>query len=197
MKAMQRHLAIFAIPMACVVGLCLLLLITGAVTPFISGFAVDKNDRIYVGEETEICVYENNVLIRTINPQTSRAYAFTIADDRILLSTASTFYTMDLDGNILDTQEDPGAHMYNQLQYNKRKYISHSGDTYKLKSQMGWTRIVKNDTQTVYQISPLSFVVKILLALSVLAMFIFPLWMLKRHPKPSLGGRWRGERRAG
>jgi len=99
-KTMNRHLAAFSIPMTCVVVFCLLLLITGKATPFISGFAIDKNDWIYVGEETEICVYENDVLIRTINPQTSRAYAFTIADDQILLSTASIFYIMDLDGNI-------------------------------------------------------------------------------------------------
>jgi len=180
-KTMNRHLAAFSIPMTCVVVFCLLLLITGKATPFISGFAIDKNDWIYVGEETEICVYENDVLIRTINPQTSRAYAFTIADDQILLSTASIFYIMDLDGNILDAQDDPGAHMYNQLQYSKRKFISHSGDIYKLKGQMGWTRIVKYDTQTVYRISLLSFLVKILLALSLLAIFIFPVWMLKRY----------------
>lgn len=181
MKAMYRHLAIFSIPMACVVLLCLLLLITGTVTPFISGFAVDKNDRIYVGEQTEISVYENGTLIRTINPQTSRAFAFTIEDDQILLSATTTVYTMDLDGNILDAREDPGANTYNQLQYNKRKYVSHNGDTYKLKSQIGWTRIVKNDTQTVYRISLLSFLVKILMALLLLAVFIFPAWMLKRY----------------
>ena len=173
MNAIHRRLAFFALPLSWVIGLCLLLIVTGTATPFISGFAVDKNDQIYVGEQTEICVYKNNFLIRTINPQTSRSYVFTIIDDHILLSTSTMVYTMNLDGNIIDEREDLGADMYNQIQYRKRKYISHNDDEYKLVSQMGWTRIVKNGTETVYRISFLSFLVKVLVVVCVFAMLIF------------------------
>lgn len=181
MKESQQRLAIFATSLLCVFGLCFLLIVTGVATPFISGFAVDSNDRIYIGNQNQICVYEGDALIQKISPQTSRSYAFTIVDDHILLSTSITVYTMDLDGNIIDTQEDPGAHTYNQIQYSKRQFISNNNDTYKLKGQIGWTRIVKNGTETVYQISFLSFLVKILFFGGVSAVIIVPVWMLLKN----------------
>lgn len=176
MNVTQRRLARFAIPMFFAISLCVLLIITGVATPFVSGFAVDRNDRIYIGIQNQICVYKDDLLVRTISPQTSRAYVFTIVDDRILLSTSTTVYIIDLDGNIIETQADPGAHTYNHIQYSKRKFISHSNDTYKLKDQIGWTRIVKNGAETVYRISFLSFLVKILFLGCVPAVIIFSIW---------------------
>jgi len=173
------YLAIFANSIGFVVILCLILILTGITTPFISGFAVDASDRIYIGTQNEIRVYEDSMLINTINPQTSRAYVFTINEEgNILLSTPTIIYILDLDGNILDVQEDSGADMYNQLQY-KRKFISHNGDEFALVDVIGWTRIIKNGTETVYQISWLSFAVKILIAVCAVALFIFPIWLVK------------------
>ncbi len=181
MKISTQLLVILSISLFIVVGLCLILILTGTVTPFISSFAVDSNDRLYIGIQNEIRVYEEDILINTINPKTSRAYVFTIdKHNNILLSTSTKKYLMDLDGNVLDVQEDQGANMYNQIQYNRKKFVSVKGDVYKLTSAIGWTRIIKNGEDIVYQISLLSFAVKVLIAVIVIFLISFPLWMLKR-----------------
>ena len=180
MMKMYRYLAIFASLIGCTVILCVVLIVTGTATPFISGFAVDASNRIYIGTQNEIRVYEDSTLINIINPQTSRAYVFTInKDGNLLLSTSIKTYILDLDGNILDVQEDLGADMYNQLQYQK-KFISNNGDEFVLVDTIGLTRIIKNDTETVYQISWLSFAVKILLAVCTVALFVFSIWFVKQ-----------------
>ena len=187
MKKEYRYLACFSMPFFLIVASCLILIFTGLATPFISGFAVDMSDRLYVGTQNEIRVYENGYLVETISPKTSSSYAFTInQNDQIILSTATTIYTMDLKGNILNSQDDPGANMYNQIQYRKRKFLSHSGDEYKLVSSLGWTRIVKNGEQTVYQISLLSFAVKVLIVVCGVAIFAFALWVAIQKAKGRL-----------
>lgn len=184
MRKMYRSLAFCAIPLFCVISLCLALIFTGKATPFITCFAVDSFDRIYIGTQNEIRVYTDDVLMNTINPQTSRAYIFTInKDDNILLSTSTKIYTMDLNGTVLNVGEDAGANMYNQIQYSKRNYTSSKGDEYKLVSAMGWTHITRNNADVVYQISPLSFLVKILLYISSIASFVFPVLVIIRKTK--------------
>lgn len=195
MRKEYRYLAFFSALIASVVFLCLILIFTGIATPFVSSFAIDGDDRIYVGTQNEIRVYEKGLLVDTISPKTSRAYVFTInEDENIVLSTSTKIYTMDLVGNVLDTQEDPGAHMYNKIQYNKRKFFSHNGDEYKLIGELGWTRIVKNNIETVYKISMLSFLVKVLIAVCAIALFIFPLWAAKKISSTGDGLRGQGTR---
>jgi hypothetical protein len=88
---------------------------------------------------------------------------------------------MDLDGNILETKEDLAADTYNQISYRKRTFISDSGDTYKLSNLLGQTRVIKNNTDLVYQIDGCSFVVKVLVVICFVAMFGLAIWMLSQH----------------
>ena len=96
----------------------------GYVSISYNGFAIDSLDNLYVGKENKIEKYYNDVLIGTIDPQTSRAYAFTIKDDTILLSTTSTVYTLDLNGNIVSEREDYELETFNMLQHQKKIYRS-------------------------------------------------------------------------
>ena len=171
-----------------VVGLVsMILLMTGTVSPFIECFAVDDQNRLYVGTISEIQVYDKDKHIKSISPQTSKSYMFTISDDNtILLSTANTVYSMDLDGNILSTSDDNATDIYNQIQYKKYKYTASNGNTYKLVSPFGFSRIVKNGSEVVYHISVFSFVIKILLYLTFLGVFFIIISnVLKQNKKIS------------
>lgn len=173
----SRWLPIFAVSIFVVMLFCLVLIIAGKVSLSISGFAVDHEERLYIGLGNEIRVYENGQIVRTISPQTSRAYRFTIQEDQtILLSTSTKVYTMDLEGNVLSCKEDPGADTYNQISYRRRKFVSQKGDVYRSVGILGWTGIVKNGEQIVYQTDVLTVCVKILFVLCWAAIFIFPIW---------------------
>ena len=169
-------LAVFCIVLALIVFPCLAMILTGIATPFIEGFAVDASDRLYVGVQEEIRVYDNGELAYVISPQTSKGYAFTITeDDQILLSTSSITYRMSLSGDILEKNEEDSVSLYNELNWGKKQFVSASGDEYRMKSYLGWTRIIKNGEERVYRISVLSFAVKCLLAACMIAILAFPM----------------------
>ena len=95
---------------------------------------------------------------------------------------------MDLDGNILSVREDPGADMFNQLQYRKRIFVSKNKDIYRVKNYFTWTSIVKNDTDVVYRISGVSFAVKAALAGSIVLMvFLTIRFVVKSRPEDDSG----------
>lgn len=175
-------LAVFSMCFFCIVLTCLMLIISGTATLSISGFAVDNVDKLYIGKHKEIQIFEDGKLINSIRVPTSRTYVFTIQEgNKLLLSTSTKIYVMDLDGNILETKEDLGADTYNQISYRKRTFISDSGDTYKLSNLFGQTRVIKNNTDLVYQIDGCSFVVKVLVVICFVAMFGLAIWMLSQH----------------
>lgn len=66
------------------------------------GFALDSQNLLYVGRDNVIEVYKGNEKVFDINPKTSRAYAFTINDDIIVLSTSEFVYKIDLSGNVIE-----------------------------------------------------------------------------------------------
>lgn len=175
-KNIAAHLPILCLPILLIQFVCVILLISGAVNLSISGFVVDNSDRIYVGTAKAISVYENGELVREINPKTSQTYRFTMDDNgNLFLSTSSEIYIMDLEGNILETREDPGADAYNQISYRKNKFISQKGDEYRL-INFGRSKIVKNGTQTVYQIDVFSYLVKIAIVTCAIGLIVFVLW---------------------
>lgn len=179
-------LAISTMCFFCIILTCLLLIVSGTVTLSISGFAVDHKDRLYIGRQGEIQIFEGSKLVNSIHVPTSRTYVFTIQDgNRIFLSTSTKIHIMDLDGNILETKEDLGADAYNQISYHKKTFVSDSGDTYRLSNMFGWTRIIKNKSDVVYQIDGCSFVVKILMLICFVAMFVFSIWMLSHRNQKS------------
>ena len=168
------RLAAFIVPWACVLFICVMLVICNAVTLSIESFAVDSQNRIYIGRPEEIHVYEGDRLVKRISAQTSRGYQFTVLkSDAILLSTSSNVYTMDLDGNVLSVREDVGTKTYNKLQYARKNFTSHKGDQYQIRDALGRAKIVKNGTETVYQISVLSVIVKRLIALCIVSIILF------------------------
>lgn len=181
MKITTKHLAIFATIMGLVVITCIFMIISGTVTLSISSFAVDSRDRLYIGTENKINIYQDGEIIHTIESPTSRSYVFTIEKDEIVLATPSTVYRMNLEGDIAGEQEDPSAGEYNRLQW-KKAFVSRSGDSYK---KVGFllTRIIKNDNQVVYQVSTLSVVVKLILAICFIALFSTPVYLYKKQEK--------------
>ena len=87
--------------------ICFLLILTGKVTIQYQGFGIDSNEVVYVGKQRQIQKIYNNNVVATINPRTSRGYAFTVQNnDTILLSTSSTVYTLNLEGEVISKQED-------------------------------------------------------------------------------------------
>ena len=157
-----RKLIIICFAFILISFVCVIAMLTGLADTEIRGFAVDSSGRIYVGMNNEIRVYDKDIQVNSISPQSSRAYAFTISeDDTLLLSTANKVYKMTTDGEILDSWEDKASLTYINLRRNKNEFTS-GKDTYTLKGTFFRSRIVKNNNETVYQITLLSFIFKIL-----------------------------------
>lgn len=155
-------ISIFSISLFCIV-----LIMAGVVDLSVKCYSIDSEGNLYIGIHKEIDVYSNGELIRSFSPKTSRDYVFTIRDDEILLSTPTYLFRMDLYGNVIESGEDKSGGTFFLLQANKYKIVLNQ-DHYELKGILGWTKIVKNDTQVVYRISGLSFTVKMVLYLTVL-----------------------------
>lgn len=182
---MKKQLIICFISVS-ILFLCIISKLTGLTDSDVKCFAVDSNDRIYVGKSEKILVYDNGIAVNCLNPQTSRGYMFTITeDDHILLSTANTVYSMDLEGNILDTWKDSASSVYTEIQFNKNCFESKNSDVYSLKYRLGWTRILKNNCEVVYKITTLSFVVKIILELAVAVFLGSTLSVVRRYNQVS------------
>ncbi len=186
MHKKMKHLAAFAISHALVIIPFLIMLLTGAVSPSIPGFAVDSLDNLYVGTNGEIQIFRDGAMIDSITHKASLNYAFTIReDDTILFATPSHIYRMSLTGEILETKEDPSASTYTRLDRNKRTFLSQSGDSYRLAGVLGRTRIVRNGTDEVYAISGLSVIMKMLVALCVVSLFLnTPILILRIKNNP-------------
>lgn len=152
---------------------CIILAATGTANLSIKCFAADSTGNLYVGISKRILVYSDETVIRTISVPTSRDYVFTISnEDVISLYTPTRCYEIDLMGNVLKASEDNSGETFRQMRYRRRKFVAPNGDNYKLKDSFGWTRIEK-DGITVYRISLLSFLVKIVIYLVALYFAIF------------------------
>ena len=131
-----KRIAALALPTACIVFFCLIMILSEQVTLSISGFAVDSTGRLYVGENGQITVFHEGKAVSSISPRDS-SYAFTIdSEDTIMLATPSRVYLMDTSGNILEETEDPSASMYSKLHWSGRTFSAANGDRYK-KSERG------------------------------------------------------------
>ncbi len=170
-KQMKR-LALFAIPHALIVLLCLLMIICGLATPFINGFAVDAQENLYVGEGKTICIFQDGIQTRKINMK-SNTYAFTInSANELIVAYPSTVYRMDTTGNIIEKWEDPHTETYQKIRNGSGVVTSPNGNKYRKTTEFGWTRILKNESEKVYSLSVVSFTVKLLVVLCALSLFI-------------------------
>ena len=170
------------------VPLLLALLVSSSILYFSSSgdgrvtcFSVDSNGSLYIGKRGRIEVWQQGQLIRTIDPQTSRSYIFRVQEnDTILLSTSTTLYTMALNGDILKTEEDHGAHMYNELQRQNRNGITNGESTYTRRNSILGTKIVKDGTEIVYRMSPRAYLETIMLDISWAIIGVYVLYELYR-----------------
>ena len=174
----RKLLIIYLLILFPIITICNILMNTGRVSIIYSGFGVDDSGVLYVGKDSGIEKYKDGKMIGIISPQTSRGYAFTIqGDDTILLSTASTVYTLDLSGNVLDEWEDKNTSTFNKLQFIK-KFTTKDGHKYVMKSHFGRTIICCNN-EIIYQMPLLDYIVKILWFSCFLIAFIFAIMFIK------------------
>lgn len=150
----------------------ILLLSSGIVSFSNNGFGVDSNNVLYIGKSNAIEKYSDGKVIGKINPLTSRAYAFALKNnDTIILSDASRVYTLDLDGNIIQKQEDEMTSTFNKIKQIK-KHISSNGKTYYLKSSFGREIIVSDDGETIYKTPLFDYIVKLLFFSCVISIIV-------------------------
>ncbi len=126
--------------LALVFLISLIFLLTGNGFPVSRSFAVDSAGRLYIGRSSQIEIYENGSLINSISALTSRGYAFTIENDTIVLSTASTVYEMDLSGNVQAEYADTMSRVYHAHTEN-RQFTDARGNVYKRSSPWGRLQI--------------------------------------------------------
>lgn len=176
----RKLLIIYLLILFPIITICNALMNTGRVSINYSGFGVDDSGVLYVGKDSGIEKYKDGKMIGIISPQTSRGYAFTIqGDDTILLSTASTVYTLDLSGNVLDEWEDKDTSTFNKLQFIK-KFTTKDGHKYVMKSHFGRTIICCNN-EIIYQMPLLDYIVKILWFSCFFIAFIFAIMLVKQY----------------
>ena len=108
---------------------------SGTVVTSYEGFALDSNENLYLGEYGKINVYKEGSLLYSVDAHTSRAYAFTIQNDEILISTAETVYITDLNGNVISSYEDEDTSRFNKLKKDKNSF-SLNGNTYKIQKTL-------------------------------------------------------------
>lgn len=139
----------------------------------IYSIAGDSEGRMYVGKPGVIEIWEQGKQSGTIDPQAGRGYYFTIRpDDTILVAASSTVYHLTLDGALIGSWEEPGLDTYYQLQQNRNRHTSSSGDEYVLRQSLWWSRIVKNGNEIVYKLSSAAFIARIMSYISTAALII-------------------------
>ena len=156
----NRPLIIFAVFYAVLI-ICIMLLVTGVVSPFVACYAVDSSDWLYIQDGEFIKIYANGTIIGQIDAPTGRDYRFTIENDTIMLATPVRVHIMKLDGSEIEAYDDPGANTFVKIDSPTKEYTCDNGDVYSLKGRFLLSRIIKNDRDTVYQIDRFSFIIKL------------------------------------
>ena len=167
-RSLLVFLVIYINITALLLGFSLFSVATGKANIIINGIAVDSKGYVYVGYDRKIEVYNNSEFVKKFSIPTSRGYGFTIDNDYILLSTGDYTYSMNLDGIVLDKQLDS----YKNHVYSKYSFENIVGDSFRVKSMLFKTRIVKNNNTIVYQISKKDLMVKLLFEISCLSVII-------------------------
>lgn len=135
----MKRLSLFSIVSLFIIFFVMLISISligsGTVVTSYEGFALDSNENLYLGEYSKINVYKEGSLLYSVDAHTSRAYAFTIQNDEILISTAETVYITDLSGNVINSYKDTDTSLFNELKSNKDSF-SLNGSTYKMQKKL-------------------------------------------------------------
>ena len=151
---------------------------TNLVTDYDHGIAVDSNENVYIGEHSEIHVFDSNGnYLRSIFTVTHDTYAFTItAEDKILVTTTAHLSTLDLDGTLLE-KEDIETPSYDVVELHSHDYfISPENEVYQLKHKFFRPTIVRledeGNEEVVYQISVRGCVLRVVREISTILFLI-------------------------
>lgn len=171
---------VITIVMTIVFLISTVLMMSGKVLPFVDCFAVDASERVYIGGSDNIFVYEKGQLkyefsdLPGFKGISMKGTFFTITGgNRFLMETGNRVYTLDLEGNVIgacDYSESTSVRL--NAERNGKRFTSQKGDHYELRNVLGWTTITKNHREVVYEISALSYIVKISIIISVISSFL-------------------------
>ena len=115
-------------------------------TPFLSGFGVDANGRLYLGMDGKIDVIEDSHRVETIvRKYTQRGYAMTIMDSAyILIDTGDEMiHKLDLSGALLEEIDSAGFEDMHQTKC--EPYTDVHGTVYSMKDGLMGYSIVKSE----------------------------------------------------
>lgn len=147
----------------------LVLTINGTINIHYSGFAFDSNNQLYVGKYETIELLQNGFKIKSINPKISNGYTFTIQNDQLIIAANSKVYTTDLDGNVINEENDRFSTKHNQLYSQRKIFKTLDGKVYKSTNWLGYYMIWRVDTdlhQLVFHMPLSDYIVKVLFAVS-------------------------------
>lgn len=157
------------------VWVLLFLVISGNVHLFVHNFAIDAYGKLYLGLERKIDVFFKGEYQYTVNPLTNRGYNFTIIEgDKILLSTGTKIFELDLDGTPIN-QVDAEPYILNKIPSTIQesfRFVDVNQNVYHLKSFFGRYKIVKDTDsgqEVLYQMPLFDFLIKLLLYLTVIS----------------------------
>lgn len=185
MTKQMWYTVFFSIYTLVILLVLIFLLSTGHTFLSVNGFALDSSGQVYVGGESKILVFKGADLVRTINPHTTRTYAFTIKDDKIVLSTSLVTYIMDLQGNTIIQEEDINNKTFNHLQRNRKVFVDNEGKKYVYKTGI-FVRdhIVCTDNNIkIYEMPIKDYWIKILIVISAFNIVILVLSIISQIMK--------------
>lgn len=154
---------------------------TGKACVSFRGFAVDREENLYLGNAAEIDVLNSQgKFIKNICVPTSRGYEFTIThENEILISTSDYLYYMDLNGNLIkktrinDYADDP------LVNKNRHHFKLDDNTEYIMKNEFLRTKIYRLEYGTeernirlIYQMPMFDYIIRLLLVLFVIGSFI-------------------------
>ena len=150
--------------------------ISGSAISEYMGFAVDSSERLYVGTNAGIEVYENGVKVKTIDPPSSRSYAFTIEDEKIISSVGDTVCVFSLDGELLEKHQD-NYDNFHEMKSNSTKFVSPSSKEYRSKNILGYYKIMQGD-KCVYAMPFFSYIINVLFVVCIICILSFVIVMV-------------------
>ena len=121
---------------------------------------MDSRENIYLGTLRGIAVYADSTQIALLYSPPSRAYAFTIKDDRLIVSNMSTVYAFDTDGNIISTREDVYSEAFYRMENRNELYNADNGRQYVIRGGVITPlKVIRDDGVVVYKGSVLAGII--------------------------------------
>lgn len=176
MRNWKKTVAVFLLIMCPIMIFVLVSFISGKAISQYVGFAVDSSERLYVGTNAGIEVYEDGVKVKTIEPPSSRSYVFTIEDEKIVSSVGDAICIFSLDGELLERYED-NYDNFLKMKSNSTVFVAPSGKEYRSKNTLGYYKIIQGD-KCVYTMPLFSYIVNVLFVVCIICILSFVIVMV-------------------